>query len=190
MRNPALYLCALLLYLLPSCGSAPVHQSGDRLLTLRYEYGEPIRGKSFAWTGLGTSDTQSIAVANHWFVSNRLSLGPSFTATAFDMLSGQWITGGEIEGIMRWHFAEIDKTSFFWDWTAGYLHTSKKMPPNSTDWNFTFGFGPGVEIPLGGKWKLLSTLQYHHLSNAKGRETVENESQNEARFTIGFGMDW
>lgn len=158
--------------------------------TVRGEYGEPIRGKSFAWTGLGTSDTYGVAVANHWFLSDRLSLGPSFTVTAFDMLSGQWIFGGEVEGILRWHFAEIGETSFFWDGTAGYLHTSKRMPPNSTDWNFTFGFGPGVEIPIGGDWKLLGTFQYHHLSNAKGRQTTENESQNEARITIGFGMTW
>ncbi len=189
VRNPAPFFIALLLYLLPSCGTTPIHKSGERMWTVNAEYGRPIRGKSFAWTGLGTADTFSLSGSNYWFVSNRLSLGAGLTATLFDQSDG-WVTGGEAEALGRWHFAEAGKTSFFWDANMGFLFTSKSVPENSTDWNFTFSFGPGLEVPVGDKLKLLTAIQYHHLSNAKGRETVENESQNEVRFMIGIGMTW
>ena len=128
----------------------------------------------------------SVSAAQRWFVSNRLALGIGLTGTRFDQM-GDYVYGGDLQGLMRWHFTEWKKTSFFWDLDAGYLRTTDKVPPNSTVWNYTFDFGPGFEVPLGGAFRLQAGVQYHHLSNAKGPESPENESQNEARFWLGIG---
>lgn len=189
VRIPAILFSVLALYLLPACGASPIHKAGERMWTANLEYGRPTRGKTLAWTGLGSADTYSISGSNYWFLSDRLSMGAGLTLTAFDQKDG-WVSGIEPEALLRWHFAETESVSFFADGAVGFLYTSKSVPENSTDWNFTFSFGPGVEIPLSDSLKLISKFEFHHLSNAKGRQTVENESQNEGRFTIGIGMSW
>lgn len=47
----------------------------------------------------------------------------------------------------------------------------------------TFGFGGGVDLPVGAGTSLLLGATYHHISNALGRENERNPSQNEAQST-------
>lgn len=172
--------------LLMSCRSTPLHRKGETDRGLRMLYGDPQVGKRLAWNAAGNAETVSVSAAQRWFVSDRHALGAGLTATHFDQ-EGESVWGGEIQGLMRWHFTEWESTSFFWDLDGGMLLTTEKVPPMSTDFNYTFDFGPGLEAPLGGALSFQAGVQFHHLSNARGRESPENESQNELRYWIGIG---
>jgi len=76
------------------------------------------------------------------------------------------------------------------DVNGGVLYTEVPVPPLGTIYNWTFSFGPGVEFPLGDRLRLLAGGEYHHLSNAKGRSSPHNESQNELRLWVSLGIIW
>jgi hypothetical protein len=178
-----------LVSLSPACRTTPIHKKGDRMVSARVLYGTPIVGHAIAWDGGGDADTVSGGLYNHWFVTDRLSIGTGATATYF-FQEGGGVWGGEIQGASRWHFTEWGKRSIFWDLNGGFLQTEGRVPPNSTEWNFTFAFGPGIEWPLNEKCTLLTGVEFHHLSNAYGRRSPRNQSQNELRFWIGLGWMW
>jgi len=160
--------------------------------TLRAEYGRPMRGQSFAWFGGYEGESYSLTAQHHSFVSDRIALGAGVTATRFHVTGGhRW--GGEVSGCFRWFFAELnelEEMGFFFDFTGGALVTDLPFPPVGTALNFTFTFGPGLEIPITDTVSLLGAIQFHHLSNALGRESPQNPSQNEARVWIGAGIIW
>jgi len=154
---------------------------------VRVSYGNPSPGHTLAWNSAGEAETLNATVADRWFLSDRVSLGLGVTGSNFRQ-EGENVLGGEIQGLLRWHFAEWKATSFFWDLDGGGLITTEKVPPESTSRNYTFDFGPGVEVPLDGGFSLLFGVQFHHLSNARGREDESNESQNEIRY--GIELAW
>jgi len=149
-------------------------------------YGDPLVGHTLAWNSAGRAETVSISGSNRWFTTDRLSLGVGLTATHFEQKEVD-VFGGEVRGLLRWHFTEWKGKSFFWDLDGGLLLTTERVPPNSTSRNYTFDFGPGMEVPLRGRLSLLMGFQFHHLSNALGRDSDRNESQNELRYWVGIG---
>lgn len=173
----------LLSCLIAGCRAIPVHHKGEEVQSVRVSYGDPIPGHVLAWNAAGEAESVNITVADRWFLTDRLSLGVGLTASNFDQ-EDESVLGGEIQGLLRWHFTEWKELSFFWDLDGGGLVTTEAIPPMSTSRNYTFDFGPGVEWSLDGAFSLLFGVQFHHLSNARGRESESNESQNEIRFGI------
>ena len=76
------------------------------------------------------------------------------------------------------------------DGTVGYLRTTRDVPPRGTQWNYTFSFGPGIDVPICHNTHMLIGSSYHHISNALGRQSQRNPSQNEVRLWLGFEWTW
>ncbi len=90
----------------------------------------------------------------------------------------------------RWSVMGENTTDWpvFIDGNAGYQLANDQIPPGGTVWNFTFGFGGGFELPVDRDTALLAAIDYHHISNALGRNNDRNPSQNEAR--LWLGVEW
>ncbi len=159
------------------------HRSGDTAIEARAYYGVPILQKSLLWDGNGETDDAGLGVHVLQHLADDFAIGMGLNV-------GNWFIGGadaqsgEIEGLMRLH--PFENLPFFFDLSAGYQLATEPVPPGGTDWNFTFGFGPGVEFPVDRGCSLELGALYHHVSNALGRMNDRNPSQNEGRFWIGF----
>ena len=145
--------------------------------------------KSLAWNGLGDVPNFGVSVHNHWFTSDRIALGLGLSLMQFKP-PGRRVTGGELELRFRYYFAEWGDIAFFGDFNGGYMRTQAQIPPGATRGNYTFSFGPGVEIPVSQDTSLLCGYEFHHMSNALGRASSRNPSQNESLLWVGLGIDW
>jgi hypothetical protein len=200
-RSAALLL--LLLLLLAACSSSPPvaregdrpldsladglkHRAGDNAAVARAFYGVPILQKSLYWDGNGEDDNYGLGLHLFRFVNDGLALGMGLNGAvwmedAHDVYSGEW------EALLRWY---PGNGAFFWDFGGGYLHGTAPVPTGGTDWNFTFHFGPGVDIPVGRDSSVLIGATYHHTSNALGRQNERNPSQNDMRLWVGFAWNF
>ena len=161
-----------------------IHRTaGETFLQTRAYYGVPILQKSLLWDGNGEDDDAGIGVHVENFVADGLALGAGLDAGNW-FQSGTDAQSGEIEGLLRWY--PLADVPVFWDMHGGYQLATEPVPTGGTDWNFTFGFGPGVDVAIDDGCSLLFGCTYHHTSNALGRDNDRNPSQNEARFWIGF----
>lgn len=166
-----------------------IHRQGEQMTSVYASHGQPIVGKAIAWNGLGDVPNASAGLAHHWFLRDRLALGAQVTGLLYD-LPGDTTHGLEVEGGLRWFLFEPGGAGLFWDWTGGFQHTAHYTPPGGTRDNFTFSFGPGLEVPLGGRWRAFASGEFHHMSNALGRESPRNPSMNELLVTVGLGWTW
>jgi hypothetical protein len=159
--------------------------------SVQAQYGHPNPGDSIFGKVYGTAPTAGLGVFNHWYVTDRIALGVGLTPTLYFEDAGT-VFGGEFNGQMRWHFWESEKLGFFLDLQGGLLFTAEDLPTGGTQFNGSYGFGPGLEVPLDDKWRLLGGVLIHHISNGKGIgvDVPDNPSQNEVRFWLGFGSTW
>jgi len=191
-RTPLIFL---LFVLLAACKGTwadrggGIHRKGEKMWSARAHIGAPIKGKSLAWNGEDNVDNWGAGVWNHWFVRDRIALGAGVSGVMYKPGSRE-VLGVELEGNFRWYFWEVKKTGFFWDFYGGVLFTENPIPPRGTSTNFSFAFGPGVEFPLGKKLRGFVGAQYHHISNALGRESDMNPAQNEIRGWFSIGRTW
>jgi len=166
---------------LPRHGSSRLH--GDTLVQGRTHYGVPILQKSFFWDGNGEDDVAGLGVHVAHFVGDDVAIGAGLNL-------GNWFQSGpdaqsaELEGLLRAY--PFHGGPLFVDLHGGFQQATDAAPTGGTDWNFSFGFGPGVDLPVAEDCSLLLGCSYHHISNALGRRNDRNPSQNEARLWIGF----
>ncbi len=167
----------------PIAGSQ--HVAGSRFLTTHAFYGVPILQRSFFWDGNGEVDDSGIGVHAGQCLDDHVAIGAGSNVATW-WAPGSDIYSLEIEALVRVH-PDRDWPVFL-DGTGGYQLANDDIPPGGTVWNFTFSFGGGLEFPIGKATSLLTGLQYHHISNALGRENERNPSQNEARLWVG--VEW
>jgi hypothetical protein len=68
---------------------------------------------------------------------------------------------------MQVNFRNGRRVQPFFDAHGGALYFTRQEPvPNSSQYNFTFNFGAGVQIFAGKRSSLLLGYKYHHISNA------------------------
>lgn len=177
-----------------SCLSAPPRistipagmerRAGTDFAAARVHYGIPILQKSFFWDGNGEVDDTGIGL--HWghFVDDHVALGLGTNLVQW-WTSGRDVQSAELEGLIRIYPKQ--------DWPVfvsgggGFQLANDQIPPGGTVWNFTFGFGAGLDVPIAAGTSALFGVDYHHISNALGRDNPRNPSQNEARIWLGFG---
>ena len=159
------------------------HRFGDTFLQARTYYGVPILQKSFFWDGNGEDDDAGIGAQVAHFVGDDVAIGAGINLGNW-FQSGQDAQSAELEGFLRTY--PFHGGPLFVDLHGGFQQATQAVPTGGTDWNFTFGFGPGVDIPVADDCSLLMGCTYHHTSNALGRMNDRNPSQNEARLWIGF----
>jgi len=183
----------LVLFLaLGACRVAPLHRKGDTMWEIRGGTGIPLFGKSLAWDGEYDAESYTLTAGHKWLVSDRIALGAQASGTRWQ-LPGRHRYGVELLGTCRWFFAELnelEKMGFFFDINGGAVVTNGPFPPLGTPFNFTFEFGPGVEIPINNSTSCIFGIQYHHVSNALGSGNDRNPSQNEVRVWVGVDLLW
>lgn len=164
-------------------------QVGDDSVDVRVFYGVPLLQKSFFWDGNGEIDVAGLQVRRMWQVDEDWALGVGATGA-------NWFFGGadvqslEVEGVARrmLYRSEGDTCGVFVEGGGGYQQARSAIPPEGTEWNFTFHFGTGVQVPVGEAVDLMTGLSYHHISNALGRDNPRNPSQNDVRLWIGLSF--
>ncbi len=162
---------------------------GDHITDVRVYYAIPILQKSFFWDGNSEVDSAGLRIRQLWQVENDVALGVGLAATNW-FLGGPDVQSIEAEGVGRAYVYRSDDDSYgvFCDVTGGFQQATDSIPPGGTEWNFTFSFGPGVVVPLQRALDLQTGLTYHHISNALGRDSPRNPSQNEAQLWIGLAF--
>jgi hypothetical protein len=170
-------------------GDDSQHHSGERMVYVQEHVGIPILGKSLAWDGQGEMNVFGATVGNLWFLSNSFALGPQLS---FDMYKtgSEDIFAGQVDAMMRWYWINSSDIGIFLEGSMGFLFADKPVPPPGTRANESFAFGPGADIPLSSDVDLLFGFDYHHISNARGRHTPVNPSQDDLRIWIGMGFRW
>ncbi len=188
----------LLPLLLPACASAPrkpppdtpvgvLHSGGDWFASSSVYYGVPVLQKSFFWDGNGEVDDSGIEMRIGKFVADDVALGLGSRGTVW-WTGGRDVYSAELEGLFRVypiHDWPISLTG-----AGGYQLANDQIPPGGTVWNFTFSFGPAVDIPVSENTSFQIGATYHHISNALGRQNDRNPSQNEVRFSVGFAWNF
>jgi len=159
------------------------HRFGETFVQTRAYYGVPILQKSLFWDGNGEDDDAGLGVQVAHFVGDDVAIGAGLNFGNW-FLNGRDAQSAEFEGFLRTY--PFHGGPLFVDLHGGYQQSTHGVPAGGTEWNFTFGFGPGVDIPIAEDCSLLVGCTYHHVSNALGRMNDRNPSQNEARFWIGF----
>lgn len=168
-------------------GECRLPRAGDTTLDLRIAHGVPIYAKSLFWDGNGEVSDASARIRTMWHTDDHLALGAGIAAITF-FTGGQDIYAGEAEAVGRCYAYRGEAAGVFAEATGGYLQSTDPVPPGGTEWNFTFSFAAGLEIPWSGARNLELGITYHHLSNALGRMNDRNPSQNEAQFWLGVGL--
>ncbi|MEM8882493.1 MAG: hypothetical protein AAGD14_00320 [Planctomycetota bacterium] len=182
-------LLLLSLLALAACNGG-VHREGDRMFVARGLFtAHPIKGNAIAWNGERDNEYFGAGVGNYWFVRDRVALG--VLASVFNVqYGGDNILVGQVELAHRWYLFEHEKFAYFWDSHAGFLYGEDNFPEGATRHEATFAFGPGMEIPLSERNRLLAGIQFHHASNARGRAADDNPSQNDLRIWLAWGFKW
>ncbi len=68
---------------------------------------------------------------------------------------------------MQVNFRNGHRVQPFFDAHGGMLYFTRQEPvPGSSQFNFTFNFGTGVQVFAGSRSSLLIGYKYHHISNA------------------------
>jgi len=150
----------------------------------------PILGHAIAWEGEEGHEYLGGGIWNHWFTSDRIALGGGVSFNNYS-IDGTNVGAVEIEANYRHFLFEHDETyAYFWEFYGGAQWSEFPVPRGATTQEFTFGFGPGVEVKLGEKPRLLAGVHFHHQSNALGRTATNNPSQNDLRVWLAFGWMW
>jgi len=171
------------------CVTGGLHRAGDRVASGRAFYGDPIVGHALAWNGLGDVPVYGAGVQNAWFWEDRLAVGLGLDLMSFDR-PGDQAFGAELDTRVRYFYGEVGDLGGFFDFTGGYRQADHAVPPDGTKGNFTFSFGPGFEYRVREEESLLLGVEFHHMSNGRGRNSPRNPSQNELLFWVGYGWSW
>jgi hypothetical protein len=79
---------------------------------------------------------------------------------------GTTYAGGFTPLGMQVNFRNGRRVQPFFDAHGGMLYFTRQEPvPNSSQFNFTFNFGAGVQMYTGKRSSLLVGYKYHHISN-------------------------
>ncbi|MCA8951796.1 MAG: hypothetical protein KDE27_19965 [Planctomycetes bacterium] len=175
--------------------AAGAHRSSETRLPIAGESdlqvsafaGIPILQKSFFWDGNGEDDTAGAKLRYLWHATDDLAIGAGLTGVGF-FRGGRDGLAGEIEAVGRYFFYRGDSLGVYWDLTGGWLQANDQVPVGGTEWNMTFSFGPGLQVPIEDRLDLITGVTYHHVSNALGRQNDRNPSQNEAQLWLGLSF--
>jgi len=113
-----------------------------------------------------------------YFLIDDLSLEFELGLLGFDQ-DGPDAWGGNFNLLLRWHFYSQSSWSIFIDAGAGFLKTNDDVPDSGSNYNFTPQAGAGFSFDIGGDWRLLAGVRWHHISNANladenpGRDSIQ-----------------
>jgi opacity protein-like surface antigen len=159
--------------------------SGANAAVVKGYYGVPILQRSLLWDGNGEDDNYGVGFTGFRFVNDGIMIGMGLNAGVW-MENNHDVYAGEFETLLRC-YPGIDSHVFF-DLGGGWVQGTDPVPSGGTDWNMSFQFGTGVEVPVTEGGSVLIGATYHHISNALGHENARNPSQNDMRFWVGYAF--
>ncbi len=183
--KPCLACCLLSL---AAC-TGGLHTRGERRLTLRANYGDPIVGSALGFEGNGNARNLGASAAFEHFVADRIALTGGLGYRYYDQSDGP-VHAAEFEVGVRHFLFELGDVALSFDVSGGFMIGSRSIPEAGTARNFLLGFGPTVEIPLGASAMLLLGYQFRHVSNGRGRLATDNPTQNDNRVFVGVALKW
>ncbi len=167
----------------PFAASGLVHEAGAETVSVQAFHGVPILQKSFFWDGNGEVDDSGLGAQYLRYFADGVALGAGLNAATW-WTAGSDVYSAELE--LRGRLHPLQGLPVFVDGSSGFQIANDQIPPGGTVWNFSFGFGLGLEAPLRDSLNVQCGAFYHHISNALGRDNDRNPSQNEARLWIGL----
>jgi len=173
------------------CRHGGLHHKGERMASVQMQgTAWPFHGHALAWLGEESHSYLGGGFFNHWFTSDRIALGAGLMYNNYQF-DGRNVASGEIQANYRQYLFEHDrKYTYFFETFCGAQWGETEIPRGATRYEYTFGFGPGMEVRLSDKYSVLAGAQFHHQSNALGRTAPENPSQNDLRLWVAFGWMW
>ena len=168
-----------------------MHRKGERMASVRLHGSPlPLEGRTIAWHGERSHKYIGAGLWNHWFTSDRVALGAGVSYNNY-RLPGDYVSAIEFEGNYRHYlFEHQGRFAYFWDFYGGAQYADEPVPDGATQFEYPFGFGPGMEGKLGENSRVLVGALFHHQSNARGRAAEENPSQNDLRLWLSIGWIW
>ncbi len=120
-----------------------------------------LAGRSVAWKWV--AEVVPVALLNE---PTEYYFNPKHQLTG--IRAGATTYGGGITPLgMQVNFWNGHRVQPFFDAHGGMLYFTRQEPvPNSSQYNFTFNFGAGVQVFAGKRSSLLLGYKYHHISNA------------------------
>jgi hypothetical protein len=104
--------------------------------------------------------------------------------------AGATTYGGGVTPLgMQINFRNGRRLQPFFDAHGGALYFTRQEPvPNSSQFNFTFNFGTGVQVFTGRRSSLLVGYKYHHISNAN--TATQNPGIDNNEIYAGYLWRW
>lgn len=122
-----------------------------------------------------------LADPNEWYFTNGKLSG--FRSAATTYAAGATPLG------MQLNFLNRRRLQPFVDAHGGFLYFTRQEPvPDSSQFNFTFNFGTGVQFFTRGRSSILAGYKYHHLSN--DNTAYENPGVDNSEFYAGYVWRW
>lgn len=118
---------------------------------------------------------------NEWYFTGGKQTGFRPAATTYS--SGVTPLG------MQLNFCNRHRLQPFVDGHGGMLYFARQEPvPNSSQFNFTFNFGAGVQVFTRHRWSMLAGYKYHHFSN--DNTAIQNPGVDNSEWYAGYVWRW
>jgi len=114
--------------------------------------------------------------------------GKTYSYTYTNTCSRQWTVGEAISPIgFQWNFLPRRKLQPMFIAHGGYMYTTKPIPIESAGtFNFTFDFGPGIELYRSATKSIRAEFRFHHISDAN--TTTPNPGIDSGLFQITYSF--
>lgn len=112
-----------------------------------------------------------------YFIVDGFAFAPELKLWGFFQDGGDAFGGG-LDLLFEWHFLRYDTWSIYGDAGVGLLGTTRNVPINGSEFNFTPQAGFGVTWDIGNDNRWFIGVRWHHISNAglysdnPGRDSV------------------
>lgn len=115
--------------------------------------------------------------------------GITYSYTYTNICSRQWSVGEAISPIgFQWNFLPRRKLQPFFIAHGGYMFSTKPIPiPTAGSFNFTFDFGPGIELYRSKTRSIRAEYRFHHISDADTSNPNPGIDNGLFQLTYSFG---
>jgi len=115
--------------------------------------------------------------------------GITYSYTYTNTCSRQWTIGEAISPIgFQWNFLPRRKLQPFFIAHGGYMFSTKPIPISTAgSFNFTFDFGPGIELYRSKTKSIRAEYRFHHISDADTSNANPGIDNGLFQLTYSFG---
>lgn len=112
-----------------------------------------------------SNNEMALGVKWEYFIVDGFAFAPELKLWGFFQDGGDAF-GGSLDLLFAWHFIQRDTWSLFADGGVGLLGTTKNVPIDGSEFNFTPQVGGGITFDIGNNNRWVIGARWHHISNA------------------------